>query len=317
MKSSEIPSLLNPETYHVINPGKTKDNCSPGPFVVCCVIIVTSPDEWHWGGSGFMKDDQTGLGGDIRHFPAWSLPQLQAASTQLSKVQFQDDHVPELCSIFGGIPRQVFAPNRKERNCTDLKRKVESMAEQKLCNIVMGQINQHLDFGIDQPGGGIVEVWPKENFKEVELMLASSSTLKWVQNRFMSSIWTAMATHPSPTSWQLLEDCPLYALQKSNQCTARACVRKSDAAHNQPQNLLLGQCNGTALKSDCTTAVIDGPNLIAFHSSERNIRSVASSAGLEQSTMRSRLLRASHIWQSNIKSMIWSANFKLDLVEEN
>lgn len=120
-KSSDIPSLLNQETYYVVDAGKTKDNCSPGPFVVCRVIIVASPDEQHWGGSGFMKDDQTGLGGEIRYFPAWSLPQLEAASTLLSKVQFQVGDVQELYTIFGGIPRHVFAPKRKERNRTQLK----------------------------------------------------------------------------------------------------------------------------------------------------------------------------------------------------
>mmetsp|Transcript_11453 Transcript_11453/g.16314 ORF Transcript_11453/g.16314 Transcript_11453/m.16314 type:complete len:263 (+) Transcript_11453:1872-2660(+) len=61
-KTSEIPSLLDPETYYIVNPGKTKTSCDPGPFVVCRVIIVASPDEQHWGGSAFEKDDDKALG---------------------------------------------------------------------------------------------------------------------------------------------------------------------------------------------------------------------------------------------------------------
>ena len=100
-------------------------------------------------------------------------------------------------------------------------------------------------------------------------MLASSSILTWVRNRFTSSIWTAMAIYPSPMSWQLLEDYLLHALKKANQYTARACVGKLDDAFNQLQVLHLGQCTGTSLKSDCTAAVIAGPDLIAFHSSDK------------------------------------------------
>jgi hypothetical protein len=85
-------------------------------MVAARLIIVASPDARHWGGSSFEKDDQQGLGGFIRYFPLWSLAQLTAGSTALLDVQFQENHVAELYSIFGGIPSLVFAPTRKQQN---------------------------------------------------------------------------------------------------------------------------------------------------------------------------------------------------------
>ena len=267
--SSDIPALLDPETYYVIDPGKTKTSCNPGPFVVCRVIIIASPDERHWGGSGFMKDEEGALGGEIRYFPAWILPQLEAASTQLSNVQFQVGEVAELYAIFGGIPRHVFAPKRKQRNRAELKRKVESIPDSRLRDIVTGQINRHSGFGVDQPGGGVVEFQPSEDFHDVELKLASSSIVEWVRARFMDSLWSSMALYPSPMSWQLLEDYMLHALQNDNQYSVRTCVGKEDTTYNQFQDLRLRQCIGISLKSDCTAAVIGGPDLTVFYSSDK------------------------------------------------
>ena len=59
----------------------------------------------------------------------------------------------------------------------------------------------------------------------------------------------------------------LQSLKKSNQYIARTCVGKLDATYNELQVLHLGQCKGTSLKSDCTAAVLDGPDLIAYYSS--------------------------------------------------
>ena len=56
---SEIPSLFDPETYYLVDPGKNKSSCDPDPMVAARVIIVASPDERHWGGSAFTKHDQS------------------------------------------------------------------------------------------------------------------------------------------------------------------------------------------------------------------------------------------------------------------
>ena len=85
----------------------------------------------------------------------------------------------------------------------------------------------------------------------------------------MDFLWSSMALYPSPMSWQLLEDYVLHALQNENQYLVRACVGKENATYNEFQELRLSQCTGMALKSDCTAAVIDGPDLTVFYSSDK------------------------------------------------
>lgn len=266
---TEIPSLYDPGAYYLVDPGKTKTSCDPAPMVAARVIIVASPDERHWGGSAFAKTDQTGLGGYFMYFPNWSLHQLEAASNELSGVQFQNGQVAELYSVFGGVPRQVFFPALKDQNEKELKTKVDALKDENLRDLVTGQMNRHSGFGADQPGGGVVEFVPRDNFEDVELKLASSSILKWVRIRFMNSIWIPMATYPSLISWQLLEDYMLYALQNTNQYTTRPCVGKTDASYNNLVNHVLGQCTGMSLAADCTSAVLHGPGLNVFYSSDR------------------------------------------------
>jgi hypothetical protein len=266
---TDIPSLYDPESYYLVDPGKTKTSCDPAPMVAARVIIVTSPDERHWGGSAFEKNDQTGLGGYFLYFPSWNLPQLEAGSDELSGVQFRNGEVAALYAIFGGVPRHIFFPMLKDRKEAELKRKVDAMSDNNLRDLVTGQLNRHSGFGADQPGGGVVEFVPCDNFKDVELKLASASILRWVRMRFMNSIWIPMATYPSPISWQLLEDYMLYALQNVNQYATRTCVSKTDASYNNLANHGLGQCTGKSLAADCTSSVLVGSDLTVFYSSDR------------------------------------------------
>jgi hypothetical protein len=50
-----MTSLDDPSTYYVVDPGETKDSCNPDTDFKAKVIIVSSPDNRHWGDSGFEK----------------------------------------------------------------------------------------------------------------------------------------------------------------------------------------------------------------------------------------------------------------------
>jgi len=267
---TEIFSLYHDlDTYYLVDPGETKTSCDPAPMVAARVIIIASPDESHWGGSAFEKNDQTSLGGYFLYFPSWNLPQLEAGCNELSGVQFQNGQVAALYAVFGGVPRHVFFPALKERKEKELKRKVDALSDKSLRDLVTGQLNCHSGFGANQPGEGVVEFVPCDNFTDVELKLASSSILRWVRIRLMNSIWIPMATYSSPISWQLLEDYMLHALQNVNQYTTRTCVGKADAAYTNLVNQVLGQCTGKSLAADCTSSVLVGPDLTLFYSSDR------------------------------------------------
>jgi hypothetical protein len=44
MKPEDMPSLLDPETYYIVDPGMTKDSCNPSSIVKANVFINASPD---------------------------------------------------------------------------------------------------------------------------------------------------------------------------------------------------------------------------------------------------------------------------------
>ena len=273
LSPTEIPSLSQKSTYYIVDPGKTKTTCNPSARVAARVIIVASPDERHWGGASFEKDDQQSLGGFLRYFPMWSLTQLKGASPLLLTTTTVDDNnqqVAELYSVFGGIPRYSFAPQkRSKQKIKELKRKVDSLTDKQLRDLVTGQLNRHSGFGEDQPGGGIVAFVPLDDYTDVELKLASTSILEWVRIRFLDAIWTDLAMYPTPIAWQLLEDYMLYSLMQNRiQWNVRPCVGKSHVAYAQIQNHTFGPCAEKNLVGDCTASVLNGPNWALFYSSD-------------------------------------------------
>ena len=48
-------NINQPSTYYIVDPGNTKDDCNPPVEFLGKVIIVTSPDDGHWGGTSFYE----------------------------------------------------------------------------------------------------------------------------------------------------------------------------------------------------------------------------------------------------------------------
>ena len=55
MKVRQFSSLKEPTAYYVVDPGKSKVSCDPKEDFEARVIIISSPNEEHWGGRTFRK----------------------------------------------------------------------------------------------------------------------------------------------------------------------------------------------------------------------------------------------------------------------
>lgn len=262
----QIDALRRKETYYIIDPGKTKVNCNPNPNVKARVVIVASPDDRHWGGNDFSKDQPGWPGGLYWYFPAWTLPELRAAGAELSP-PISSAVIEELFSVFGGVPRQVFSPRYEKQNREILKEKVEALSETQAKTLVSGRFNKHTGFGADQPQGGILIFLPTDDYEGVTVSLASISVRNWIRSTFMNAIWNDLALYPSPSAWQLLECYTIEAMMKTNEYTIRRSVGKSDASYAQTFQVELGGCTSQSLQSDCTSAVQNGDDLVLFYSS--------------------------------------------------
>jgi hypothetical protein len=93
--------------YYVVDPGETKDSCSPDRNFKGRFILVSSPDEGHWGRNQFGKQKGTS-GGLFRIFPLWNLKELLSARQYL-KADMSADEVEQRYDQVGGVPGNVFA----------------------------------------------------------------------------------------------------------------------------------------------------------------------------------------------------------------
>jgi hypothetical protein len=105
---AQIPSLRDPDTYYLVDPGMTKDSCDPSEHDKAHVIINASPDERHWGESEFAKDRIGFLGGVFRFYPLWKCWEVLAAAPFIAPHHTEDMTLARFRE-FGGVPRHVFA----------------------------------------------------------------------------------------------------------------------------------------------------------------------------------------------------------------
>jgi hypothetical protein len=78
------------DTHYIVDPGNTKDTCCTPAFFPPKIIIVSSLDNHHWGGSTFAKARWGGIGGICLYFPVWTLDKLLAAREALDPSLFSD-----------------------------------------------------------------------------------------------------------------------------------------------------------------------------------------------------------------------------------
>ena len=176
-----IPSLENPNTYYIVDPGNTDTSCYPGDNFEPKVIIVTSPNSRHWGGGGFLKrrDPITGF---FMFCPLWTLHELvtaryflarttatkgdsQGQTTQENVVRDPPLDVKEIegrYRIVGGVPRHIFADNVTFENAMRLlDGALNKLSIEQARDIAHGRIDDLTTLDSDQPRSAIIGYIPK------------------------------------------------------------------------------------------------------------------------------------------------------------
>jgi hypothetical protein len=150
-------SLQSPSNYYVVDPGETKDSCVPNAAFKGRFILVTSPDERHWGEtSTFIKGRRPGnvtIFGDFLYYPLWSLEELFHArkyilaesGNVLEEVEVEDRHYR-----FGGVPRNVFL--RNVSTLEGLQNDAIKVANKdQIVSIALGKMDAIGDLAKEQP----------------------------------------------------------------------------------------------------------------------------------------------------------------------
>jgi hypothetical protein len=104
METANVPGLESSSSYFIVDPGKTKDSCDPEDTFKPKVIIVSSPESKHWGGSSAGKGrDPAPATATKMHYPLWTKEELISAMNVLEP-KMKKSTFEERFRIFGGVP---------------------------------------------------------------------------------------------------------------------------------------------------------------------------------------------------------------------
>lgn len=132
-----IDSLEKRDTYYIVDPAHTKDDCNPASDFVPKFILVTSPHDSHWGDRQFTKE-RGNVDGFFKAYPIWSLEDLLLIRQEFG--DFTKDDIRERYRMFGGIPRLVFTHHVKE-NLDSQDRAILNLSLEHVQSIALGTMN--------------------------------------------------------------------------------------------------------------------------------------------------------------------------------
>jgi hypothetical protein len=190
----DILSLQEQSTYYIVDPGETKDSCDPPVDFLPKYILITSPDERHWGESEFEKE-RNGSEGWFKIYPSWSLEELLLARNQF-KGDLAEEFIYERYRLFGGVPRNVFVSETKLSD--RLKKQMASIlkiSETHVKDIVLGQMDVVGNFATNAPKGDLLGFnSTREDFgrSEMDIFLLSSAIAEKVHSMHISTLWNIM-----------------------------------------------------------------------------------------------------------------------------
>jgi hypothetical protein len=206
MSPVEIPSLRKQSTYYVVDPGKTKSNCDPSDAFQAKVILVSSPDNEHWGKFEFAKQRGTVLG-FFKFFPLWSLEELLSASSILDPT-LTEEQIRERYRQVGGVPRHVFAcPNAAYE--TILLRQAESLAAltaDDAFHMARGNMGAVESMSSSQPRPSLMGITAScdDLFDGKTASVISALVEERLYGKFISTIWYTMFGR-GEDGWKIFE----------------------------------------------------------------------------------------------------------------
>jgi hypothetical protein len=155
--------------YYVVDPGETKDDCSPDRSFQGRFILVSSPDEGHWGGRAFQK--RIGVTrGKFRYFPMWNLQELQDARPYINN-DISANAVAQRYHQVGGVPRNIF---ENDEDFSDVLKAqsnaINALTKDQLKNIAQRGWNAMTDFSYMQTQSAILGYErPGENYNDANV----------------------------------------------------------------------------------------------------------------------------------------------------
>jgi hypothetical protein len=238
-KMSSIPSLRLTDTYYIVDPGATKDTCNPEPSFQPHVIIVSSPDERHWGKSEFLKDRGRNKGFFL-FYPMWTLDEMKQAAPYLNEImldaengideRLSDDEIEDNYFLFGGVPSLVFADNE---SCKSIKKAqanaIRKLTPEQVESIALHKVATLETMDQQQPSSLVIGYGNSGPQFDAPIVVAVSPYVeRLVHFRYMEVIWNTVLSVAQGAYKDFEKYCRLLMTgERTIQVTTRKCVWKS------------------------------------------------------------------------------------------
>ena len=270
----EIDSLRNPSTYFVVDPGVTKDDCVPDHLFLAKVILVSSPDEGHWGESEFSKRRDK-VEGFFKYFPLWSLEELQSAQPTIGQALTKGVRIEDRYRQVGGVPRHVFASDSSFKKTLVLQDDaLHMLTEEYAVRIAKGELDAVESMSRGQPKSALIgyQVFESDTgpFEKKEVVVISALVAEKVYSKFMKKLWATMLD-PQVNGWKIFEAYTrcLMATGTPKKLEGRPCVGKCKDEYKKPSSLTLGGCKEIRLGHNIVNAAKEDRNVL-FHSVDQS-----------------------------------------------
>ena len=201
----DIPSLKLKSTYYVVDPGETKESCDPGAKFKSRVIIVTSPDEKHWGGGEFIKRRGKKVG--VFHFyPVWNLTEVLRGLEHFSSdlpLPLSRKQLAERYREVGGVPRHLFAVVKEYKTILKMQDDaVKAVTKDQAQDIVSGKMDTVGVLSDDSPKSAVVGISLDDKddgtFTEEKAVPISTLVAEKVFIRHIQDLWKDMVENEQP-----------------------------------------------------------------------------------------------------------------------
>ena len=264
-----IPILLKPSTFYVFDPGNTDATCVLDPARKARTIIVSSPNEGHWGGKEFEKLRGT-LIGFFRYLPMWSLHDILKAKCYLSRTPPSDEELMERFRQVGGIPRHLFMPEEAFSRCLQSQKEaIRALTFEQAQEIFEGDLDAVGSFGANRPKSSLIgyAMLPGEiRFSSRHVALVSPSVAESIAEKFIGDLWNHMLKQDHYQSSIFEDYCRRQMARPARSFLSRKGCGKTDTEYKGDEYVTLGGCSTIRMESDIVKSVITGNPMTLYHS---------------------------------------------------
>ena len=276
VRLSDIDCLNKDSTFYIVDPMSTSTSCFPPYSLAARTIIVSSPDETHWGGKEFIKRRERVVG-RFRYFPLWTLDELLMARPYFESPALTVAEVEDRFRLFGGVPRHVFSDDQDFRASSQSQDDaISALTAVQAEQIVKGEMDDVGSFSRNPPKTAIVgyaKIWTPEEipFSSRQVEIVSPLVAEKISKKFMAQLWS-LIPQEDKSGWKIFEGyCrELMMTSYGRSFLRRPCCGQKALEYKNLTLIKLGACKEVRVGLNIYKAVVKGSSMTLFHSCNPN-----------------------------------------------